>query len=135
MRVIVRPLPGVLDQADVWVHGERLEDMDRHHRANLIPFLRRSALTLHAASFGIDADPVGRPEAEEWLEQRPLMRRLVELEQSRPIEDRHETHRRNVAYEKATGYRKVTLLVPVDVALAQLDALNADLIAEEVRGW
>lgn len=106
---IVLPLPEVLGQSERWIGGQALDEMDRHHRANLIPFLRRNALALYAATFGVDADPAGQPEAEEWLEQTPLMRRLVELEQGRPIEERRETHERNQAYEAATGYRKITL--------------------------
>lgn len=103
-------LPSTLDQAEVWVDGQRLEDMDRHHRANLIPFLRRSALALYADTFDVDPDPAGQPEAEEWLELTPLMRRLVELEAGRPIEERRETFERNRRYEEATGYRKVRLV-------------------------
>lgn len=130
MSTIVRPLPGVLDQDEVWVHGERLETMDRHHRANLIPFLRRNAEALQRAaeqdyyrsllflatdpSDGVaDAQHAIEAEfempAEDWLERRPLMRRLVELEAGRPIEQRRLTQLRNRIYEIATGYRKVTL--------------------------
>lgn len=103
-------LPWILEQDVHWVTGKALDEMDRHHRANLIPFLRRSALALHAAFWDIDEDPAGRVEAEEWLEQTPLMRRLVQLEAGRPIEERRETHERNQAYEAETGYQKITLV-------------------------
>jgi hypothetical protein len=112
-------LPSVLQQSDVWVDGDGrellLDAMDRHHRANLIPFLRGNAVTLyltHVGRGGEYPEHDGRPGpviAEEWLEHTPLMRRLVELESGRPIEERRETFERNGRYEKATGYRKVRL--------------------------
>lgn len=103
----------LLNQSEVWVNAEgihRLDDMDPDHRANLIPFLRGNARTLYGRTL---ADPdygpalVSAAEAEEWMEQTPLMRRLVELEQGRPIEDRKRSADRNRRYEEKTGYQKV----------------------------
>jgi hypothetical protein len=98
-----RSLAEALAQDELWVDGQRLGEMDRHHRANLIPFLRRSAEALRLAA--------GAPgPAEDWLERTPLMRRLTELERGRPIEERKETARRNAEYEAETGYEKIVLL-------------------------
>lgn len=111
----------LLHQTEIWIDvaGNRFElaTMDRHHRANLIPFLRGNAQTLQrAAAFRHWRSPVAAQHggdaqfampAEDWLEQTPLMRRLVELEAGRPIEDRKLTDDRNRAYEAATGYVKV----------------------------
>lgn len=127
-------VPSSLFQAEVWVDAagveHRLEAMDRHHRANLIPFLRGNARTLQRAAevayFRSALAMVGNPSdgvadaqdaieamfeipAEDWLEQTPLMRRLVELEAGRPIEQRLITRIRNKAHEARTGYRKVRL--------------------------
>lgn len=118
-------LPTILDQDEVWVDGagqsHRLEEMDRHHRANLIPFLRRSAVTLYidalrrGVTFAGHDDREGQSIAESWLEQTPLMRRLVELEQGRPIEERRATFDRNQAFEAETGYVKARLVaVPAE---------------------
>lgn len=114
-------------QDKVWVRGENLETMDRHHRANLIPFLRRSADTLHFACYeqlmcselmGVENPSDGvfaaqihaeRPfdqEPEDWLEQTPLMKKLIELESGRPLRDRRVTAARNKAHELLTGYKK-----------------------------
>src|SRR5688500_12326039 len=103
-------IAALLNQARVWQDGMgryiEIEAMDRHHRANLIPILRCNALTIANAA---PVDVTCTAEAEEWLEQTPLMRRLVDLERGRPIDDRRVTHERNVAFERATGYRKVRL--------------------------
>lgn len=127
-------LPGSLYQDRVWVDGQgvthRLDEMDRHHRANLIPFLRGNANALQRAaeanywasalamvddpSDGV-ADAMDAIEAEflmpaeDWLESIPLMRRLVELEHGRPLADRALTAVRNRAHELRTGYQKVRL--------------------------
>lgn len=101
---------GVLDQAEVWVNSRgvhRLDAMDPDHRANLIPFLRGNARTLFALYNGVHPEAVTGHQAEEWLQQTPLMRRLCELEAGRPIEDRQATHERNQRYEAETGYQKV----------------------------
>ncbi len=98
-------------QDEIWVEAGRivaLEDLDPDHRANLIPFLRRNARAYHLATTGSDTSPA---EAEEWLEQTPLMRRLVEMEKGRSIEERRATHQRNQAYEAATGYEKIRIEV------------------------
>jgi hypothetical protein len=110
MNHIALPLPEVLDQDQVWIHGEALEDMDPHHRRNLIPFLRGNKQRLYLRAH--PDRPVGTPQAlsanaEEWLARTPLMRRLCELEAGRPIDERRATAERNAAFEKATGYRKV----------------------------
>lgn len=103
----------LLNQDDVWIDGDlqvhQLDEMDRHHRANLIPFLRGNVLTLYIAAHpdGPSEDVADRGSLEEWLEATPLMRRLVDLERGRPIEDRAATDARNRAYELATGYQKV----------------------------
>lgn len=125
-------LPRVLEQDQVWVNGERLDEMDRHHRANLIPFLRGNARTLQRmaeriywgsslaavdwleASDGVagaqaEAEAQFELPADDWLERTPLMRRLVELEAGRPIDERRETFERNQEFERATGYQKVRL--------------------------
>jgi hypothetical protein len=102
--------------------------MDRHHRANLIPFLRRNVSTLYARTMlAHSAETVGcrydderhavdlrwgwrgGEIPEDWLEQTPLMRRLTELEAGRPFLERKATAVRNALYEAATGYRKVRL--------------------------
>lgn len=98
-------------QDEVWIEGLRrtpLEDLDPDHRANLIPFLRRNAQALHLVTVGTEATPV---EAEEWMEGTPMMRRLVQFEQGRSIDDRRATHERNQAYEQATGYEKIRIKV------------------------
>lgn len=107
----------IMQQAKVWRTREgvdvALEEMDADHRANLIPMLRRIAAPLYLSCTLAKYDhaeergevPVT---AEEWLEATPLMRRLVELEQGRPFEERRATHERNLAYEAAhPEYRKV----------------------------
>lgn len=100
----------LLQQNVVWqAPGGVLHDlrtMDANYRSNLIPFLRGNAMTV-ATMCG--AETSGRQEAEEWLEQTPLMRRLCELERGRPLEERRATAERNRAYEEATGYQKVRL--------------------------
>lgn len=128
-------LPDLLDQDQVWVDAQGnvhdLATMDRHHRANLIPFLRRSASTLQRiaedrywrsalafvddASDGVwgaqlDAEAQFEMPAEDWLERKPLMRRLVELEAGRSLGKRRMTALRNRAYELLTGYRKRRLV-------------------------
>lgn len=105
-------LPDALQQAEVWVDATGrellLDAMDRHHRANLIPFLRGNAVTLWIRAHPTASIVSGTPAAaQEWLEQTPLMRRLVELEAGRPIDDRRETFERNRQHELATGYQKV----------------------------
>lgn len=99
----------LLDQTDVWIDGDakvhRLDTMDRHHRANLIPFLRGNKITIYRVAHGVSAE--SPQTAEEWLDATPLMRRLIELEQGRPIDDRRATAERNAFHEVATGYRKV----------------------------
>lgn len=104
-------LTAALGQDRVWIRGERLADMDRHHRANLIPFLRRNRVVLYSAVHGVPGEEFDAEQAEEWLEATPLMRRLVELEQGRPIDERRETHVRNQSYEAETGYQKIDLRV------------------------
>lgn len=114
-------LPAALLQDDVWIRGERLEEMDRHHRANLIPFLRRNRVVLYAAMHDVTRDEFTDLEAEEWLEATPLMRRLCALEAGRPIDDRRATHERNKAYEADTGYQPITLRLS-----DELDDMDAD---------
>lgn len=100
----------LLHQAEVWIDAtfsvHRLDTMDPHHRSNLIPFLRGNKRTLFCLVHDVVPDA---QTAEEWLESTPLMRRLVELEAGRPIDDRRATAERNAAYERATGYQKVRL--------------------------
>jgi hypothetical protein len=102
--------------------------MDRHHRANLLPYLRRNAARLQAAavqtyqsSLGLVDDPGDgvwsaqqaieaelELEPEDWLERKPLVRKIVALEADRPVHERAATAMRNMAYElRHTGYRKV----------------------------
>lgn len=100
-------LPGVLQQDQIWVNGERLEEMDRHHRANLIPFLRGNVCALYGVHHGVPSEAFTDAEAEEWLAATPLMCRLVELEAGRPIDERRETFERNQTFEALTGYQKV----------------------------
>lgn len=105
-----------LDQDRIWIDKDgvrhRLDTMDPDHRANLIPFLRGNVRTLYSIDRGFpvalrdDIDPI---EAEEWLAATPLMRKLVELEQGRPIDDRRATNERNRRHERETGYQKVRL--------------------------
>lgn len=103
----------LLGQSDIWIDGagavHQLDEMDRHHRANLIPFLRGNVLALYIAAHpdGPGEDVNDRGSLEEWLEATPLMRRLVELEQDRPLDERSETDTRNREFEAATGYQKV----------------------------
>lgn len=128
-------LPDLLDQDQVWVDARGnvhdLAAMDRHHRANLIPFLRRSASTLQRIaecrymrsglamvddpSDGVwaaqlDAEAQFEMPAEDWLEAKPLMRKLVELEAGRSLGERRLTAIRNRAHELLTGYRKRRLV-------------------------
>lgn len=117
----------LLDQDQVWLNGQPLTEMDPHHRANLIPFLRGNAKTLQRLAEAIywdsslakaslcdgvthvqlatEAELAKAPE--DWLNRKPLMVRLCEMEQGRPLDDRRETHERNQAYEQATGYQKI----------------------------
>ncbi len=92
--------PRLLDQAEIWVDANRtvhrLDEMDPHHRANLIPFLRSWARELLP----------NHPDPQVGLAETPLMRRLMELEEARPIEDRKATQARNRRHEEATGYQK-----------------------------
>lgn len=111
------PLQVAVMQDRVWVRGQDLEEMDRHHRANLIPFLRRNSIPLYAVIHDVSVGDVDPVPAEEWLEQTPLMRRLVALEVGRSIEDRKATHERNNAYEAATGYQKIQLAVREPILL------------------
>lgn len=119
----------LLDQTEVWVNADgvhRIDEMDPNHRANLIPFLRGNARTFQrmaeaaywgsALAIAADHDDVKADieasfdtDPEQWLEQTPLMRRLVELEQGRSLASRAGTAMRNKAYEVATGYQKVRL--------------------------
>lgn len=101
----------ILHQDRVWIdatgRARKLRKMDVHYRANLIPFLRGNCRTLYSFEHLIDFASVNPAVAEEWLEQTKLMRRLVELEHGRTIDERRSTHQRNVAHEQATGYQKV----------------------------
>lgn len=117
MTVMTRlPLQDVIHQDERWVDGQLVTEMDRHHRANLIPFLRRNAQALYAAHLDVDQATLPPTAAEEWLEQTPLMRRLTALEAGRPIEERAETAQRNAAHEAETGYQKLQLryVGPID---------------------
>ena len=96
----------ILDQDQVWGHHD-LTTMDPDHRANLIPFLRGNLTALWRSQEGPDAEAPDRAALEGWLEQKPLMRRLVDLERGRPLEDRRASDMRNRAYEAETGYQKV----------------------------
>jgi len=111
----VLALPAALDQDERWIRGEPLVDMDRHHRANLIPFLRRNVVVLYAVAHDVTQDEFTPAEAEEWLEQTPLMRRLVELEAGRPLEERRETFERNQTHQAETGYQKIQLVDPREI--------------------
>lgn len=106
-------LPEILQQDEVWVDATGrellLDAMDRHHRANLIPFLRGNVCLLYGSHYDLPSAAFTNAEAEDWLEQTPLMRRLVELERGRPITDRALTAARNAIHEARTGYRKVRL--------------------------
>lgn len=119
----------VLMQDEVWVNGQALEDLDVHHRANLIPFLRgnkrRLYLVSHPGAVLRDATPAA---AEEWLVTTPLMRRLVELEQGRALDDRRATAERNAAHEKATGYQKIREACPIcnGVGLVRASGIGHD---------
>jgi hypothetical protein len=108
-------LPHILEQDVYWCTGKALDDMDRHHRANLIPFLRRNAVVLHDAFHDLPEGSTEPTVAEEWLEAMPLMRRLTAMEAGRPLEERRATHERNQAHEAETGYRKITLVDPREI--------------------
>lgn len=122
----------LLNQDKVWIDRfERvhvLDEMDPKYRSNIIPFLRGNANALqraaeaeyygsalasvHDPSDGV-ADAMDEMEgsflapAEEWLEQTPLMRRLVALEQGIPLMVRKRWAIENKAYEIRHGYKKV----------------------------
>lgn len=91
----------LLNQDQVWTRGQRLDQLDPHHRANLIPFLRGNVRSLKTWAPDDPRDP------EDWLADTPLMRRLCEMEAGRSLDDRRATSERNQAHERATGYRKV----------------------------
>lgn len=102
----------ILDQDQVWVNRSgvhQLDEMDPHHRANLIPYLRGNARTLYALHHEVPFETVTGHEAEDWLVGTPLMRRLCALEAGRSIDDRQATHERNRRHEAETGYQKVRL--------------------------
>lgn len=130
MTIDLPTFPSVLQQDELWVDGQRIEDMDWKHRSNLVSFLRRSASTLQAASYlaylhscpGYVEDPSDSVasvqahieasfwwESEDWLEATPLMQKLVSLERNWPWTQRVLLVMRNRAYEIITGYRKQTL--------------------------
>lgn len=123
----MRDVAAQLEQTETW-NGQPLQDLDEHHVANLIPFLRGNARTLQrvaeeryyrsllflasdpsdgilAAQDAIESEFL--LPAQDWLERRPLMRRLVELDRGRPLSRRRLTHLRNRLHERRTGYRKV----------------------------
>lgn len=92
-----------LNEDELWIdaagHVHFLDRMDPHHRANLIPFLRARACNFRPdMTYG---------EAQAWIENTPLMRKLVEYEKQRNIDDRRATAMRNAEYEDATGYKAV----------------------------
>lgn len=124
-------LTRALAQDQRWVDGQLIEEMDWKHRANLIPFLRRNAEALYWSAFfdynrsslALVEDPsegVAAAQAqaeapfylepEDWLEQTPLMQKLVSYEQGRPFAERAFLHATNKAYEVATGYNKIVLV-------------------------
>lgn len=93
-----------LNQGDYWVdiagHRWKLEEMAPSHRRNVLLMLRRNAaaIELRDAIACLDSIPAVRGELaqeaeaeyhdwrgthpDEWLESTPLVRRLVELEQT-----------------------------------------------------
>lgn len=112
----------LLEQDEIWIDARGVEnvlaDMDPHHRANLIPFLRRRAAVLqYRASIAYwrsdlstsDSDGLAYLQMkteielsdppEDWLERKPLMRKLVEYEKGRTFLERKSTHIRNKLYE------------------------------------
>ena len=118
---MARPNYGrLIAQGRIWIDAEgqvhRLRTMDPNHRANLIPFLRRSADAIKRV-----CAPEDPREPEDWLEHTPLMRRLVDLEQGRTLDERRATHERNRAHELATGYQKRRLVPSRDSHLDYLD--------------
>lgn len=124
-------LTSVLAQDEYWISGQLITEMDWKHRANLIPFLRRSAAALQFAAHlaYLDSDLAAEEdpgdgvwnaqvhaeaefhlEPEDWLEQTPLMRKLVSYEQGRPFPERVLLSGMNKMYEVTTGYKKITLI-------------------------
>ena len=123
----------LLGQDKIWVDrfGREydIETMDPKYRSNLIPFLRGNANLLQTAAreffYATTPDPfyddvsdgvasaLARmaasfdAPAETWLEQTPLMRRLVALEQGVPLAQRKLWALQNKAYEIRHGYKKV----------------------------
>lgn len=92
------PLTFWLAQTERWTDAEgnewRLEDMTPRHRANALRYLRRRAESLHTQASmewlrsplalsgegaGDEADFWADDDAEKWLEEQPLVKRLVEL--------------------------------------------------------
>ncbi len=114
-----------LTQTETW-QGQRLEDMSLSHQVNTLAFLRRRAKTFQfsesmryftSSLAGVDDPSDGvwaaqleaeaefdRP-AEEWIEDQPLVRRLVELTSGTSKARLLSIKARNRAYEIATGYR------------------------------
>lgn len=94
--------PHIVRQGKVWItrDGRKffVEEMEPEHRANLLAWLRRRARTLHfcvaglsvsgmpnvdTAAYDMVSDALDREidmDPEKWLEEQPLVRRLVELE-------------------------------------------------------
>jgi hypothetical protein len=130
-----RDTAALLEQDSIWIDGtgrvHALDEMDHNHRANLIPFLRRSAVAL-AAWCDLELTPA---EAETWLVERPLMRRLTELDADRPIDDRRGTHERNQAHETETGYVKRRILSPAEALDRQLALAAAALDSDGGEEW
>lgn len=118
----------LLEQDKVWLDDVPLEELSVGHRTNLIPFLRGNAKTLQTiaelryynSSLAREEDPSDGTyaaqcheeaqfftTAEDWLERKPLMRKLVELVQGQSFIERKAIALRNKAHETVTGYRKI----------------------------
>lgn len=119
-----------LYQTSVWVDAAGVEHdidtMDPDYRSNVIGFLRRNARALQDRAFvrfrqSFPDDPSDgvaaamdqicaelEQDPAEWIDQTPLMQRLLELDAGRTRLQRAKTAVRNKAYEVATGYRKKT---------------------------
>lgn len=97
--VIPRFLPELLEQDEYWRGADgrpyRVEAMDQKYRLNLLAYLRRNAARIHehctlhviygavwpdddAASFAVNL-PVPIERSRAWLDERPLVHRLVVL--------------------------------------------------------
>jgi hypothetical protein len=85
--------PRLLFQTEVWVDRHdvthKLEEMNPHHRATLIPFLHDNAEDLYLwYLFDRNGTPHTSYDEHAWLDQTPLVRRLRALDTRGPLQRR-----------------------------------------------